>query len=43
VPLEALAGGIRLAFMVGAVIAMLAFVAALFVQRPAPQQGSWGH
>ena len=43
VPLEALAGGIRLAFMVGAVIAMFAFVAALFVQRPAPQEGNWGH
>ena len=42
-PVEALAGGIRLAFMVGAVIAMFAFVAALFVQRPAPQAGGWGH
>ena len=43
VPVEALASGIRLAFMVGAVIAMFAFVASLFVQRPAPQPGSWGH
>jgi DHA2 family lincomycin resistance protein-like MFS transporter len=43
VPVEALAGGIRLAFMVGAVISIFAFVAALFVQRPAPQQGGWGH
>ena len=43
VPVEALAGGIRLAFMVGAVIAIFAFIAALFVQRPAPQEGGWGH
>ena len=43
VPVEALAGGIRLAFMVGAVIAMFAFIASIFVQRPAPQPGSWGH
>ena len=35
--------GIRLAFMVGAVIAMFAFIASIFVQRPAPQPGSWGH
>jgi DHA2 family lincomycin resistance protein-like MFS transporter len=43
VPVEALAGGIRLAFMVGAVISIFAFVASLFVQRPAPQQSGWGH
>ena len=42
VSVEALAGGIRLAFMVGAVIAMFAFLASLFVQRPAPQEGGWG-
>jgi hypothetical protein len=29
--------------MVGAVIAIFAFIAALFVQRPAPQEGGWGH
>lgn len=40
--LEALAGGIRLAFTVGAVIAMGAFVASLFVRRPPAPQGGWG-
>jgi len=42
VPLEALAGGIRLAFTVGAVIAIFAFLASFFVKRPAVQEGGWG-
>jgi DHA2 family lincomycin resistance protein-like MFS transporter len=42
VPLEALSGGIRLAFTVGASIAILAFIAAWFVRRPPAQQGGWG-
>ena len=43
VPLEALAGGIRVAFMVGAAIALFALIASFFVRRPAPQAGGWGH
>jgi DHA2 family lincomycin resistance protein-like MFS transporter len=34
VPLEALAGGIRTAFFVGAVISLFAIVASFFVRRP---------
>jgi DHA2 family lincomycin resistance protein-like MFS transporter len=41
-PLEALAGGIRLAFTVGAVIAIFAFVASFMVKRPPAQEGGWG-
>jgi DHA2 family lincomycin resistance protein-like MFS transporter len=41
-PLEALAGGIRLAFTVGAVIAIFAFIASFFVKRPPAQEGGWG-
>jgi DHA2 family lincomycin resistance protein-like MFS transporter len=33
-PVEALAGGIRLAFLVGATISLLAIVAAFFIRRP---------
>jgi DHA2 family lincomycin resistance protein-like MFS transporter len=40
--LEALAGGIRLAFTVGAVIAIFAFIASFFVKRPPAQEGGWG-
>ncbi|KKB82737.1 major facilitator transporter [Devosia limi DSM 17137] len=39
---EALAGGIRLAFTVGAVIAMFSVVAALFVRKP-EGEGASGH
>jgi DHA2 family lincomycin resistance protein-like MFS transporter len=42
VEIEALAGGIRMAFMVGAAISLLAVVAAFFVQRPPQQEGGWG-
>jgi DHA2 family lincomycin resistance protein-like MFS transporter len=42
-PLEALAGGIRLAFIVGAVIALFALAAAFFVRKPPAQEGGWGH
>jgi DHA2 family lincomycin resistance protein-like MFS transporter len=42
VPVEALAGGIRLAFIVGAVIAMFALLAAFFVKKPPAQEGGWG-
>ncbi len=41
-PLEALAGGIRLAFIVGASISLLALVAAFFVRKPPAQDGGWG-
>jgi DHA2 family lincomycin resistance protein-like MFS transporter len=43
--LEALAGGIRLAFTVGAAIAIFAFIASFMVKRPAVQEGGWsgGH
>jgi DHA2 family lincomycin resistance protein-like MFS transporter len=40
--LEALAGGIRIAFIVGASISLLAFVAAFFVRKPPVQEGGWG-
>jgi DHA2 family lincomycin resistance protein-like MFS transporter len=43
VPLEALSGGIRVAFTVGASIAILAFIASWFVKRPPAQEGGWGH
>jgi DHA2 family lincomycin resistance protein-like MFS transporter len=42
VPLEALAGGIRLAFIVGATISLFAVAAAFFVQRP-PMPEGMGH
>ncbi|MEO6014319.1 MAG: MDR family MFS transporter [Devosia sp.] len=42
VPVEALAGGIRLAFTVGAIIAMFALLAAFFVKKPPAQEGGWG-
>jgi DHA2 family lincomycin resistance protein-like MFS transporter len=41
VPLEALAGGIRTAFIIGAFISFVPVVLSFFVKRP-PQQ-SWGH
>jgi DHA2 family lincomycin resistance protein-like MFS transporter len=37
--LEALAGGVRAAFLVGAVISLFAIVAALFIRRPPEQAG----
>jgi DHA2 family lincomycin resistance protein-like MFS transporter len=39
---EALAGGIRTALIVGAMIAMLALVASFFVKRAPQQEGGWG-
>jgi DHA2 family lincomycin resistance protein-like MFS transporter len=41
-PLDALAGGIRLAFIVGASISMLALLASFFVRKPPVQPGAWG-
>jgi MFS transporter, DHA2 family, lincomycin resistance protein len=43
VPLEALSGGIRVAFTVGAVISLAAVLAAFFVHKPPAQEGGWGH
>lgn len=42
VPAEALSGGIRVAFIVGAIIAMFALAAAFFVKKPPAQEGGWG-
>jgi len=43
-PLDALAGGIRVAFMIGAAISLLAVVAGFFVRKPAaPPGGMHGH
>ena len=40
---EALAAGIRLAFLVGAIISVFAVIAAFFIRKPEPApQGSWG-
>ncbi len=41
--IEALAAGIRSAFIVGAVISLFAVVASWFVQRPPAQEGGFGH
>jgi DHA2 family lincomycin resistance protein-like MFS transporter len=42
---DALAGGIRTAFLIGAVISLFALAAAFFVRRPPAQEGGWsgGH
>jgi DHA2 family lincomycin resistance protein-like MFS transporter len=41
--IEALAGGIRMAFMIGAILSVFAVVAAFFIKKPEPQaQGGWG-
>jgi DHA2 family lincomycin resistance protein-like MFS transporter len=42
-PVDALAGGIRAAFMIGAIISLLAIVTAFFVRKPAPQMAGMGH
>jgi DHA2 family lincomycin resistance protein-like MFS transporter len=42
-PVAALAGGIRIAFIVGAAITVLALVASFFVRKPPVQEGGWGH
>jgi DHA2 family lincomycin resistance protein-like MFS transporter len=41
-PLDALAGGIRTAFIVGATISLFALAASFFVKRPPAQEGGWG-
>ncbi len=41
-PMEALSGGIRLAFIVGATIALFALAASFFVRKPPAQAGEWG-
>jgi len=38
-PVEALTGGIRLAFLVGAVISLLPIICAFFVKKPPAQPG----
>lgn len=44
VQLEALAGGIRSAFIAGAIISLFAVLASFFVRRPPVQPGAWsGH
>jgi DHA2 family lincomycin resistance protein-like MFS transporter len=43
VPMEALAGGVRMAFTVGASISILAFIFSFFVKRPPTPQGWGGH
>jgi DHA2 family lincomycin resistance protein-like MFS transporter len=40
---EALAGGIRVAFTIGAVFSLFAVATAFFVRKPAPQMGEAGH
>jgi DHA2 family lincomycin resistance protein-like MFS transporter len=45
-PVEALAGGIRVAFMIGAVISLFAILTSFFIRKPADQGGgsmSHGH
>ncbi len=42
-PLDALSGGIRVAFITGAVISLFAVAAAFFVRKPADQMGGMGH
>ena len=43
VPVEALAGGIRAAFLVGAILSLLAVATAFFIRKPEPQApGGWG-
>jgi MFS transporter, DHA2 family, lincomycin resistance protein len=40
---EALAGGIRMAFLVGAIISVFAVITAFFIKKPDPvPQGGWG-
>ena len=42
-PIEALAGGIRVAFTIGAVISLFAIATAFFIRKPADQMGGMGH
>lgn len=42
VPAEALAGGIRTAFIVGAIVSLFAVAASFFVKKPPDQPGGWG-
>lgn len=43
VPVEALAGGIRAAFLCGAILSLLAVVTAFFIRKPEPAApGGWG-
>lgn len=42
-PLEALATGVRIAFMIGAVISLFAVATAFFVRKPAGGSGGMGH
>lgn len=42
-PVEALTGGIRLAFLVGAALSLVAVATSVFVKKPAEQPGGWGH
>ncbi|MCC6983730.1 MAG: multidrug efflux MFS transporter [Bauldia sp.] len=42
-PVEALAGGIQVAFTIGAVISLFAIATAFFVRKPADQSGGMAH
>jgi DHA2 family lincomycin resistance protein-like MFS transporter len=42
-PIEALSGGIQVAFTIGAVISLFAIVTAFFVRKPADQPGGMAH
>ena len=42
VPAEALAGGIRTAFIIGAIISLIPVALSFFVRKPADQPGGWG-
>ena len=42
-PVEALAGGIRVAFTIGAVISLFAIATAFFIRKPADQVSGHGH
>jgi DHA2 family lincomycin resistance protein-like MFS transporter len=41
-PVEALAGGIRVALTIGGVISLFAIVTAFFIRKPADQTGAMG-
>jgi DHA2 family lincomycin resistance protein-like MFS transporter len=42
IPTEALAGGIRTAFLVGAVLSLIPVALSFFVKKPPDQPGGWG-
>ena len=42
-PVDALAGGIRMAFLVGAILSLFAVLTAFFIRKPADQPMPGGH